>query len=71
MTATQCERLLLYLVLNPGSTSLDVSRDLAIPNVTGRVSDLRAAGNHIEARRVGGVFRYYVRNGAQLELALT
>ena len=60
----------MYLTLNPGASSLELTRDLAIVNVTGRVSDLRAAGNVIEAKRVNGVFRYYVRNGAQLELGI-
>lgn len=70
MKATQAERLLLFLTVNPGRSSLEISEALALPNVTGRVSDLRAAGNVIEAVRVNGVFRYYVRNPAQLELAL-
>ena len=58
---TQAERLLYYLTLNPGASSLDVIRDLRIVNVTGRVSDLRASGNAIDAKRVEGVWRYWLR----------
>lgn len=68
---TQAERLLVYLSLNPGASSLEITRDLALVNVTGRISDLRAAGNAIEAKRVNGVWRYWVQDGAQLALALT
>lgn len=67
---TQAARLLIYLSLNPGASSLEITRDLLIVNVTGRLSDLRAAGNVIEAKRVNGVWRYFVRNPAQLSLAL-
>ena len=67
---TQVARLLVYLTLNPGASSLEVTLACGIVNVTGRVSDLRAAGNIVEAKRVNGIWRYYVRNGAQLDLAL-
>lgn len=40
-------RLLRYLRDHPGASSLEVTRDLYIVNVTGRVSDLRGAGYRI------------------------
>jgi Helix-turn-helix domain len=55
---TQAVRLLAYLREHPGASSLEITRDLALVNVTGRVSDLRAAGYRIDAVRVAGVFRY-------------
>lgn len=55
---SQSERLLAYLRANPGASSLEITRALALVNVTGRVSDLRAEGHIIRARRVDGVFRY-------------
>ena len=68
---TQTARLLIYLTLNPGASSLEVTLACGIVNVTGRVSDLRAAGNIVECRRrTDGRQGYWVRNGAQLELAL-
>lgn len=44
-------RVLRYLRDHPSATSLDITRDLFIPNVTGRVSDLRAAGYVVECRK--------------------
>ena len=38
---SQADRLLRYLRTNPGASSLEVTRDCLIVNVTGRVSDLR------------------------------
>ena len=55
---TQATRLLRYLREHPGASSLEITRDLALVNVTGRVSDLRAQGYRIDAVRVAGVFRY-------------
>lgn len=40
----QVERLHDYLRDHPGASSLEITLDLAIVNVTGRVSDLRAKG---------------------------
>jgi biotin operon repressor len=57
---TQTDRLLRYLRENPGTSSLEITRALGIVNVTGRVSDLRAEGHVIEARRDHGVYRYRV-----------
>lgn len=67
---TQTERLLTYLRANPGASSLEITRALALVNVTGRISDLRAEGHVIEVRRVDGVFRYRVVEAGQLALAL-
>lgn len=41
---TQVDRLRDYLRDHPGASSLEITLDLAIVNVTGRVSDLRAKG---------------------------
>lgn len=58
----QAMRLLRWLRANPGSSSLEITAALLIPNVTGRVSDLRAAGYTIDCRRdPKGVDRYFVR----------
>lgn len=56
---TQADRLLRYLYAYPGSSSMEITIACHIVNVTGRVSDLRAAGHAIEATRdARGVFRY-------------
>lgn len=72
MTAkrTQEERLLHYLHEHPGCSSLEIVRDLSIVNTTGRISDLRSKGYAIEAIREQGVYRYVLREAAQLALAL-
>jgi hypothetical protein len=44
-------RMLRWLRANPDSSSLEITSALSIPNVTGRVSDLRAAGYIVECRR--------------------
>lgn len=44
-------RLLRYLRDHPGASSLEVTRDLYLVNVTGRVSDLRAAGYQVVCRK--------------------
>lgn len=67
---SQADRLLAYLRANPGASSLEIVRDLLIINTTGRISDLRAAGYTIEARRVDGVYRYRVIETVQLVLPL-
>lgn len=55
-------RLLRYLREHPGASSLDVTAALYIVNVTGRVSDLRAAGYIVECRKgPDGRDRYFVR----------
>lgn len=53
-------RLLHYLREHPGSSSLEITGALRCVNVTGRVSDLRAAGYTVECRRLDGTDRYYV-----------
>lgn len=56
---TQTNRLLEYLRDNPGCSSLDIIRDLAILNTTGRISDLRKEGHTIDCwRGRDGVFRF-------------
>jgi hypothetical protein len=44
-------RLLRYLREHPGASSLEITTDLFIVNVTGRVSDLRAGGYEIACRK--------------------
>lgn len=57
---TQADRLLAFLRSHPGASSLEITQALALVNVTGRVSDLRARGLVIEAQRVKGVYRYWL-----------
>lgn len=66
---TQAERLLAYLREHPDCSSLEITRDLLIVNVTGRISDLRADGYVIDAGRDRrGVFRYHLST-APVQLA--
>lgn len=69
---TQPARLLAYLRSHPGATSLEITLALAIPNVTGRVSDLRAAGHVVACeRRFDGNLGYrIVEPVGQLVMAL-
>jgi hypothetical protein len=74
---TQSTRLLAYLYTHPGATSLEITHALALVNVTGRVSDLRAAGHDVVcARRSDGrqgyrvVERKPVLRGEQVGMAL-
>lgn len=54
-------RVLRYLRDHPGASSLEITRDLYIVNVTGRISDLRANGFVIDCKRApDGTDRYYV-----------
>lgn len=58
---TQVERLLSFLKANPGVSSLEITLATRIVNVTGRVSDLRAAGHRVECvKDDAGVARYVV-----------
>jgi len=41
---SQADRLRDYLRDHPGASSLEITLDLAIVNVTGRISDLRSKG---------------------------
>lgn len=62
MKPTQTARLIAYPYAHPGASSLEVTAALYIVNVTGRVSDLRAAGHDIVcARRWDGRLGYSVR----------
>lgn len=71
MKRTQTQRLLDYLQTHPGASSLEITRDCFIVNVTGRISDLRAQGHRIEDRRGrDGVHRYYLVREGQLALPL-
>lgn len=69
---TQSARLLAYLYAHPGASSLEITHALAVVNVTGRISDLRAAGHVIICRRGPDKRdRYYVVEApVQMGLAL-
>lgn len=68
---TQADRLLRWIRANPGTSSLEITVALGIVNTTGRISDLRAAGHVIDAKRDrDGVFRYSIVTEGQLALAL-
>lgn len=59
---TQCERLLNALREYGSLSSLEITIQLRIVNVTGRISDLRAQGHDVVATRDDeGVYRYHVR----------
>lgn len=58
----QAMRMLRWLRDHDGASSLEITAALFIVNVTGRVSDLRAAGYDIACRRApDGKDRYYVQ----------
>lgn len=62
---TQTARLVAFLRTHPEATSLDVTLACGIVNVTGRVSDARAAGVDVACvRRRDGRFGYVVREPA-------
>lgn len=68
---SQSARLLRWLRENPGASSLDITLALRIINVTGRVSDLRAAGYVIDCRKdEAGVDRYVVVEPEPVQVAL-
>lgn len=74
----QPARLLRWLRDHQGASSLEVTAALSIVNVTGRVSDLRAAGYVIECRKGSDRRdRYFVKErrpepvrGEQVRMAL-
>ena len=68
MKATQCERLLAFLRAHPGASSLEITLDLSLVNVTGRISDLRAQGHDIVCVKERGVARYRLVEPAQVSL---
>ena len=58
-------------VLNRVATSLEITLATSLVNVTGRVSDARAAGKVVECRkRSDGRKGYWLVDKAQLELTL-
>ena len=68
MKATQTTRLIAFLRSHPEATSLDVTLACGIVNVTGRVSDARAAGfDVICARRFDGKLGYTIREAHRIE----
>jgi hypothetical protein len=48
---SQTTRLIRFLRDHPGSSSLEITLGTAIVNVTGRISDARAAGVIVECRK--------------------
>ena len=72
MTAlTQTERLIAFLRSHPEATSLDITLACGIVNVTGRVSDARAAGVDIVCeRRSDGRQGYRVVEPEVVQVAL-
>lgn len=61
MKPTQNERVLAYLLRHPNTSAMTLINALAIPNYRARISDLRAQGYVIEAKRdKRGIFRYRI-----------
>jgi hypothetical protein len=61
---TQTDKLLAFLRLNPGASSLEITMACGIVNVTGRVSDLRASGTPVDCRkRTDGRDGYWLGEG--------
>lgn len=59
---TQKQRLYEYLKYHPGASSLEITIELGIVNVTGRVSDLRRDAIAVDCRRrEDGRDGYYLR----------
>jgi hypothetical protein len=59
--STQTDVLVRFLRSNPGASSLEITMACGIVNVTGRVSDARDAGHHVECKRgKDGRFRYFL-----------
>jgi hypothetical protein len=68
---SQTDRLVQFLRANPGVSSLELTVALRLVNVTGRVSDARTEGYVIDVVRGSDrVFRYYLREPAQMALSL-
>lgn len=68
---TQTERLVAYLRTHPEATSLEVTMACGIVNVTGRVSDARAAGFDVRcARRSDGRQGYQLVEPEPVQVAL-
>jgi hypothetical protein len=68
---TQTQTLIAFLRNNPGATSLEITLATSLVNVTGRVSDARAAGYTVDCRkRTDGRKGYWIVEKAQMELAI-
>ena len=68
---TQTQTLIRFLRANPGATSLEITLATSLVNVTGRVSDARAAGYVVECRkRTDSRKGYWIVEKDQMELAL-
>ena len=68
---TQTQTLIAFHRNNPGATSLEITLATSLVNVTGRVSDARAAGYVIDCRkRTDGRKGYWIVEKAQMELAI-
>lgn len=69
MNPSQTVRLLDYLTRKPGASAMQIINALALPNYRARVSDLRAQGYVIEAKRDKyGIHRYrIIERPVQLE----
>ncbi len=72
---TQASRLYAYLASHPGASSLEIIRDLAITNATGRISDLREKGRAegftiLPVKRADGRVGYHIRPTGELTLGL-
>jgi hypothetical protein len=68
---TQTERLLHFLTVSPGASSLEIVQTCGIINTTGRISDLRAAGHDIVCKRRasdGQLGYWIVKHPVQLTL---
>ena len=60
---TRTERVVGFLLFNPGASSLEIAKACRTLNVRGRISDARKAGYRIEAaRNRWGVSRYWLND---------
>lgn len=64
---TQVDRLKRYLEANPQASSLEIIRDLAVTNATGRISDLRDEAERSGTFRVVKAKRADHREGYSIE----
>ncbi|MDL2294034.1 helix-turn-helix domain-containing protein [Ruminococcaceae bacterium OttesenSCG-928-D13] len=55
---SQCTRVLEYMQMHGGVTSLEAFTDLGIVSLPRRICDLRQQGHHIKVERVSGRNRY-------------
>lgn len=72
---TQIGRLYAFLKANPGASSLEIQQAMRITNATGRISDLRRAGQRdgftvVKTRRSDGLDGYSVTDPRELTLGL-